>query len=489
MKTLKYILFILIIGLLSACSKDLGNYDYKDVNEIIIGGLKEGDHNTDRIYDLAFRDTLILNPTFHATIEGADISDLTYSWKVKGEVVSEKKDFFYIANKDYGRLNAEFVVTNQKTGLKSNYNFFVNVINPYKLGYYVLAKDASNNSLLYCKSSIRVKPQFEEVKLPNIDLGKNPVNIGGTRQYGSSSTDYFNNLVIGVQHAEYPVIMIDSREFIPSLLYNSKSFVGDQTNFAFEPTDVIMDKYSTVIYTVSGGKMYVLQDGAIGLPALYNDAKDYQIPKGGLGGNNNNSRYFFSFYDAKNKQIRLIDIGALSNVPYNFTVSNDQLTDPAKYPNQTFVASQLASISSAIKFVYLMREGNNLFAYMSGYSSDYKANSFDRIATGTIPGDGTIGFAYFETGDNFWYLANEKTVYRASYLGLEFQKYFSLPSDAPGHITKYKKANGKLMVATYDPSFAGAKKGSVYIFNEATMQLEQALPHSVEEVVDIHVGN
>ena len=41
MKTLKYILFILIIGLLSACSKDLGNYDYKDVNEIIIGGLKK----------------------------------------------------------------------------------------------------------------------------------------------------------------------------------------------------------------------------------------------------------------------------------------------------------------------------------------------------------------------------------------------------------------------------------------------------------------
>ncbi|MGV6945388.1 PKD-like family lipoprotein [Sphingobacterium kyonggiense] len=488
MKTLKLLLLSLIVISISSCSKDLGNYKYNDVNEVLIEGLKQGVHNSERIYNLAYNDTLKLKPTFKPSIDGSDMSQLSFIWKIDGKVVSESSELIYIGNTNYGKLKAEFIVSNGKTGVDKNYNFYVNISNPFMLGYFVLAKDASNSSILYCKTVEQEKPGFQNVAIPNYSLGTNPVAIEGLRMYGNSETEYHNNLVIAVQNSKYPVFQMDSRDFVPNLLYSSNSFIGDKTNFVFQPTEISMDKLNNTIYSVSRGKMYVLQYGAIGLPALYNDPLDYQIPLGGLGGNHYESPYYFTFYDAKNKRIRVVDNGSRFGVPYNYIYSHDEVTDPAKYPNQTYVTSQLTEINSSRKFIYLMREGNRLFSYLLGFSSDNKPNSFERIATGPIPGDGNINVVYFETGDTFWYLANGKTVYRASYLGLEFQEYIKLPNDAPGHITKFRRGKGKLMIATYDAGYSGAKKGSIYIYDDNTLELEQALPHSVEEVVGLYVG-
>ncbi|MGN5954358.1 PKD-like family lipoprotein [Sphingobacterium lactis] len=488
MKTLKLLLLSLIVISISSCSKDLGNYKYHDVNEVLIDGLKQGVHNSERIYELAYNDTLKLKPTFRASIEGSDMSQLTFLWKIDGKLVSESNELIYIGNTKYGKLHAEFTVSNGKTGVDKKYNFYINVSNPFMLGYFVLAKDANNASLLYCKTVGQEKLGFQNVVIPNYPLGTNPVGIEGLRVYGSSGIEYYNNLVIAVQNSRYPVFQLESRDFVPNLLYSSNSFVGDKTNFVFEPTEISMDRLKNTIYAVNRGKMHVLQHGAIGLPALYNDPLDYEIPLGGLGGNHNESLYYFTFYDAKNKRIRVMDNGSRLGIPYSFINSFDDITDPAKYPNQTYVTSQLTEINSARKFIYLMREGNRIFSYLLGYSSANKPNSFERIASGPIPGDGNINVVYFETGDTFWYLANAKTIYRASHLGLEFQEHIKLPNDAPGHITKFKRGQGKLMIATYDAGYSGEKKGSIYIYNDNTLKLEQALPHSVEEVVGLYVG-
>lgn len=483
-----FIYSLLSSVLLISCSKDLGNYDYHEVNKISIAGVLEGDHNAQRIYDLPFSDTLRITPTITGTLSGTDLSNVSFRWRVDGEEISNTNKFEYIANKGYGKMNADLTVTDNKTGIETSYSFFVNVINPYKLGYYVLSKKPNGESILYCKSTIREKNQFEEVLIPNISLGSNPISISGNRQYGNSSRDYYNRLALGMKNAPYPVIMVDSREFLPNLLYSKDSYVGEKENFVFEPTDVVLDPYNPIIYMVNQGKLHILQKGGISLPALNSDKLDYSISKGGMAGASFYTPYFFSFYDAKNKMIRLLDNGVSSGVSYTYINVFDEITNTSIYKDQEFVISQLTYFNDDPKFVYLMKKDSRLFAYWVSYNGDLKPVSFQKMAEGNIPGEGILRFASYDFDANYWYLATDKTIHRASYLGLEFQPFVTLPANAPGYITKYKMTEGKLMITTYDPNYAGEKKSSVYIYDINRMTLEVAMPHSVAEAVDLHIG-
>lgn len=471
----------------ASCSKDTGSYSYKTLNEISITGVLEGDHNTARIYNLPFKDTIIINPTVVGSISGTNHSKLSFEWKVNHETISNTINLNYVANKEYGKLPGEFIVTDEETGIKKTFNFFVNVINPYKLGYYLLSKNTANESILYCRSTLSQSKKFEKVLIPNIDLGKNPLTLGGMRQYGNSSTDYYNRLVIGVKNATYPVIMIDSREFLPTLLYNTESYVGEKSNFKFEPSEVVTDPFNPIIYVVNNGKIHVLQKGAIGLPILRNDPKDYFAGLNSIVPPYSNGQYFFSFYDQKNKTMRVVD-HAMAGIAYDYTISYDHVTKPSIFENQTYVTGRQASIASEVKMVYLMKEGSKLISYMVNYNSSYIPSSMDKIAEAQIPGDGQIRFATYDFRNNFWYVATSKAIYRASHLGLEFQNYISLPNDEKGVIKTFKLENGKLILATYDEQFVGEKKSSVYVYDINTMNLEIVDKNVAEEVVDVHAG-
>ncbi|MFZ4263189.1 PKD-like family lipoprotein [Sphingobacterium sp. HJSM2_6] len=488
MKNIIYSLIgFLTVLMFAACSKDSGSYTYKTINEISITNVLEGDHNTERIYNLPFKDTMTINPIVVGSISGTNHSKLTFEWKVNHEVISNTLKFNYVADKEYGKLPGEFIVTDEETGIKKTFNFFVNVINPYKLGYYLLSKNAANESILYCRSTLSQSKKFEKVLIPNVDLGKNPLTLGGMRQYGNSSTDYYNRLVIGVKNASYPVIMIDSREFLPVLLYNTDSYVGDKTNFKFEPTEVVTDPFNPIIYVVNNGKIHVLQKGAIGLHILRNDPKDYFAGLNSIVPPYSNGQYFLSFYDQKNKSMRVVD-HALSGIAYNYTISYDQITKPSIFENQSYLTGRQASIGSEIKMVYLMREGNNLISYMVNYNSNYIPSSMDKIAEAPIPGDGNIRFSTYDFRNNFWYVATSKAIYRASHLGLEFQNYVTLPNGENGVIKTFKLENEKLIVATYDEQFVGEKKSSVYVYDINTKDLEIQDKHVAEEVVDVFAG-
>ncbi|MNN47456.1 hypothetical protein D3C81_1618760 [compost metagenome] len=103
-----------------------------------------------------------------------------------------------------------------------------------------------------------------------------------------------------------------------------------------------------------------------------------------------------------------------------------------------------------------------------------------------MPTTGSIGYVYFDGPTSRWFMAIGKTIYMASYLGVEFQKYAQLPADATGDIVKFKILDGKLMIATND--LTASKPGSIYIYNANTMVLEQSFPHVVDEIVDLHLG-
>ncbi|MDR0262506.1 MAG: hypothetical protein LBJ04_04705 [Sphingobacterium sp.] len=478
--------FILFLALLieGGCSKDLGNYNYKDVNRITITGLLEGNHPTGRIYEIPFNDTIRLNPTVTGTLSASDTTQMTFEWKVDSVAVSKSKNLFYVANKRYGKISAEFTVTDRSTGITSSYNCFLNIVNPYKWGYYVLTQDKSKAASLYCLSSITKKTSFDQVLLPKLGkLGQNPLSISGIKKYGASSTDFYNVLTIGIQDAANPIVVIDSREFLPTLLYNSSSYVGGG-NFELRPSQVMNDLYNDVIYVINKGKFHVLRKGTIGLPAFMNDPTDYQVAPNGVATPLGNGRYFMSIYDEKNKKVRVWDNGITAN-EYVYINDYKDILGQELMAGKTFLACSYANIPS-INHIYLFKQGDQLYSYRLDYSADYKPKSFSLLGTGPMPAIGNAGYVYFDGRTSRWFMAMGKTIYMASYLGVEFQKYIQLPANAGGDIVRFKILDGKLMIATNDPT--ASKPGSIYIYNANTMALEQSFPHVVDEIVDLHLG-
>lgn len=479
-----YSILVIVLLMFESCSKDLGNYNYQDINAITIGGLLENSHPTGRIYEVPFKDTVRLNPLVSGSLSGTDTSAFIFEWKVDSITVSKTKNLFYVANKRYGRIPATFSVTDKSTGTVTSYNCFLNVVNPYKWGYYVLTQNKAKDASVYCLSTIAKNHLWEKVLFPHMQtLGHNPLSISGVKKYGASASDFYNVITIGVQDAANPVMVIDSREFTPTLYYNSSSYVGG-SNFTFRPSQVISDPYFEIIYAINNGKFHVLRKGTIALPAFAKDPLDYQVAPNGIATPYGLGRLFMSVYDEKNKKVRVWDNGMTGN-EYVYVNDYQEIVGEEMMDGKAFLACSYANIPS-INQIYLFRKDNQLYAYRLNYSADYKPASFDLLGDGPMPTSAPISSVYFDGRISRWYMAAGNTIYMASYLGTEFQKFVQLPADAPGNIVKFKLLDGKLMVATND--LAASRPGSIYIYNANTMVLEQAHKHVVDEIVDVHLG-
>lgn len=489
MNYINRIWILLLVSLTFSCSKDLGNYDYSKVNDIEITGLLDGDHHTSRIYNLAFGDTLSLHPTIKGSISGSSLNNLEFEWKVNDQVVSKNESIKYIADKDYGKLNAEFTVLDKSTTIKKSYSFFVNVVNQNKLGYYVLSKKINADAVLYCKSSLQENSTFKEVKLSAVgDLGKNPIYISGSKKYGASSTDYYNQITLGVQKAKYPVILIDSREFLPNILYSTDSYTGDKSNFIFEPSDIISDPYNPIVYATVNGKIHILQKGGISTARLENDPLDYQVGNGAVALPRGNGAYFISFFDSKNNKIRVAD-NSLGGFAYNYNRLFDNIIPDNLNQGQSFLCGSAANING-LNYVYLLRKDNKLISYVLNYSDDDLPSNIQELAQGAVPENGVISQSIFNTSNNSWYISVGKKIYRSSYLGLNFQTEIELPANSKGVISKfhYDVSANKILISTYDTSYSGEKKSSIYIYNTLDNKLEYSAEYVVEEVAGLYIG-
>lgn len=488
-KIIKKVLAVVVIIFSWSCSRDLGNYNYQDVNDISISGLLEGGHHTNRIYTISFNDALELRPAITGTLSKGDTSQLEFKWTVDGEIVSRHSKMAYIANKKYGKLLADFHILDKQTDISKTYSFFIDVINPYKIGHYVLSKKANGDALLYCRSAVKSDSKFEEVLIPALNpLGKEPICIGSVRKYGASASDYYNQITLGVRHAQYPVAILDSREFIPTLLYNSSSYVGED-GFTFEPVALTYSPVLSdlIIYaTNSNGKVHNLWKGAISQAHLYNDPLDYKVDPGNFAQPYSYIQVLASFYDSKNHRIRAVGRNATNPVAYYFernwgNIKNINLTDGQEY----LFGAEASNIDTS-RFVYLTKEGNILRSFKMGVRSGttYEASELVKIAETTVSNIADLSAIRYDISGRFWYIAIGKTIYRASVLGLDLQPYLTLPSSATGRITKFHIANGQIMAATYSDS---NQKSSIYIYDSTGTNLLYS-EHGLEQVVDLIVA-
>lgn len=103
MKTLKYIICLGCISLMTSCYEDEGNYDYHDINEVTITGVPES-QEIDRL------ETLSITPTLEGTLYGEDESNYEYEWELNGSVISTEKDLNYEVTNSTGSYTLRYSV-------------------------------------------------------------------------------------------------------------------------------------------------------------------------------------------------------------------------------------------------------------------------------------------------------------------------------------------------------------------------------------------
>lgn len=159
----KYILILLGIWLFAACSDDKGNYDYHDINEVMVAGtadeslevLEAGKWYT----KVAFVDHLLFDPLIRSTMEKNDASAYEYEWKMipNGDDFKdiENPDFTISTNRkidmpltmDSGEYACFFIVKDKETGVSWITPFYLRIKSMTEEGWMVLCEENNESRM------------------------------------------------------------------------------------------------------------------------------------------------------------------------------------------------------------------------------------------------------------------------------------------------------------------------------------------------------
>lgn len=140
-KNLKYSFILIFSALLfNSCAEDLGNYDYKEINEVLFSGVESH-------YNVLLGDTFEIKPELNFTLDNqGDENNYEYEWYAQGPgddiVLGTEKDLVIEAVQLIpGEYNVRYRVTDKDTGVQWNTQFYLDVKSAIYEGWMVLCDD------------------------------------------------------------------------------------------------------------------------------------------------------------------------------------------------------------------------------------------------------------------------------------------------------------------------------------------------------------
>ena len=120
-------------SLVTGCFKDLGNYDYTEINEAVIG-----DKGFGSVYNVRINETLSIEPEISFTLDSEGTGDYSYEWVAVGQTLFRGERFTIGTerNLDYTvKLEADnyilyFKVRENATGIVYSKDVELNVMSP-----------------------------------------------------------------------------------------------------------------------------------------------------------------------------------------------------------------------------------------------------------------------------------------------------------------------------------------------------------------------
>lgn len=138
---------------ISSCSKDLGNYQYSDINEISISGIEEE-------YSAIFKaDTLRLTPDLSFTKDNESPNRYSYEWKLvqnptttvaqwKGTIIGRERNLNYLVSALPGQYSIYYKVTDRQTDVTWSTRTVLNITTETSQGYLLAGQDQDGYAAL-----------------------------------------------------------------------------------------------------------------------------------------------------------------------------------------------------------------------------------------------------------------------------------------------------------------------------------------------------
>lgn len=186
MKIFYNIIGISLLAMIISCTKDKGNYDYHDINELAIGGLKE-------TYSVLINiDTLHISPTVKMSESVNNPSRFEYIWLAKKgtdfvDTLGTERNLNYPVSLPPDSYTLQVRIFDKETKVLWTEKANLTVGTPYSRGLMLIGEDANGyaevNMLSMVKDTLTVKDILSESGLPRL---RGPINIqhsGGNPSY------------------------------------------------------------------------------------------------------------------------------------------------------------------------------------------------------------------------------------------------------------------------------------------------------------------
>lgn len=146
MKKLNSLFYILLAILaFGGCSKDIGNYDYKEINEVAIGGIATG-------YTSTYEEVLRIEPELKSTKSEETTERYLYEWKLvksipttdadwAGVIVGRARALDYFVSAYPGSYSLYFKVTDKETDVTWSARTSLTVTTKTATGFLLIGED------------------------------------------------------------------------------------------------------------------------------------------------------------------------------------------------------------------------------------------------------------------------------------------------------------------------------------------------------------
>lgn len=471
---LRCICILIVVSMLGSCIKDIGNYDYKELNELVeVSNLPE-EMQAQYGKKLAFVPVIKFSkdPDF-------DASKYAYEWSYIGPnglggtglyVLSDAKDLDMVLTKVVaGTYTAYFAITDKASGVKYKKSFKLKVVNEYNEGWIMMneVNGKARVDMLYLDAE-------RNFKLVNDVLGSTGAGLTLEGKPVLAYT-YSTGLLIGPDQISYGVYLGTDK-------YTTKV---DPNTFKWTPTmglsyemygDVPVGFYAERIqvrgggssaYMIGGGEAYYYDRTMqiyFSAPISYNneDQKSFKVAPFVAA-----SSSYGIFYDITNRRFvkhsgtasttTVLPDPAIGQRLFSFTTGKDLVYMRNVPYNGGEVFSILKDVNGSKKYLARFNPANNAQTYYA----EIIGTDIDKAEFYAVNPE--FGYVFYSVGSKVYqYDMTYKTTklmadygsYKISYL--DFYEFKA---------TAKINAEGKrLMVGTYDATINNGTEGSLHIY-------------------------
>ncbi len=504
---INYIL-IFILLVISSCSKDLGNYNYKEINTYSVSGINTG-AGISRNYDVLLGQTLKISPVIEDKFKENN-PDLSYYWIVEKDTISRDRDLNYSINLPIKVYQGKFVLTDNKTGMNYITVFALNVTSPFGRGYFFLAEDDEHNTIL----SFKAVPDDSKniVSTDNMDgikFGKYPKNMAGVKAFRSGPQDYSWRVFLVSGEGEYPVLFADLTAYKPIKYFTRDAFMGTWgSEFQFSPSHVSL-KSQGVTYFINNGRIAFFDNSNLYRPSLlFDNTPDYKLDDLLIGDVNrfNGARSLIGF-DLLSSRFKVVTRYSQSNPDKGIVYNNNLLDRMVDIPAPQGVTDGHKVLGSASFYIpatgYLTSKvitvkGSNLS--LISFDIPYSAGTpflpvFSLLNTQHVPGvNENSKMTVFENMGGYAYVSAGSKIFRSNFVDGNFTEFLNIPSEL-GEITgiKYQSSSvnstlPRLFVTTFNRNAQSKNKGSILVYDVNTQAVIHQFTNVTGKVVDIFLA-